>query len=346
MTRAFDTADRPITGANGVGSYAYDGLGRTTTLPAADAPRPADGNVAVDYYDNDLARAITQGGTTTTYSLDALDRRSVETVTDAAGSIQTVRHYTDTGDSPAWATTGTTWQRYAKLITADLALTITNNGDAQLALANPHGDIVTTVSLPSAGTSAAGIGGWNSYDEYGNRSTTSNATTGALNYGWLGAKQRAMTDSGLSLMGLRLYNPITGAFTSADPMIDGGANAYAYPTEPIRSFDLTGAYWWGSVSYWSRWWSPVRWVKINMSRSGTKWLTYGSGAVAYITSVIGYLVPGWARLLIGALMIFSTYLVLVSGYAMAHGSCTKMYLHTLRYTQNMWFSAWTGTCYW
>ncbi|MEV4263543.1 RHS repeat-associated core domain-containing protein [Kribbella sp. NPDC049584] len=239
VSRAFDTADRPITGAGGAGSYTYDALGRTTTLPAVDAPQPAAGDVALSYYDNDLARSISQAGTTTTFALDALDRRSTETVTNTSGSTQTVRHYTDAGDNPTWVTQGATAQRYAELIGNDLALTVDQSAAADLTLANPHGDIVTTVTLPSAGAAASGIGGWNNYDEYGN-TTDSTANTGVVDYEWLGAKQRAISGADLILMGVRLYNPTTGLFTSVDPVDGGNANAYTYPSDPINGFDLDG----------------------------------------------------------------------------------------------------------
>ncbi|GAA3485813.1 hypothetical protein GCM10018966_103460 [Streptomyces yanii] len=41
-------------------------------------------------------------------------------------------------------------------------------------------------------------------------------------------------------MGVRLYNPVTGRFLSTDPVYSGGANAYAYPADPINNFDLDG----------------------------------------------------------------------------------------------------------
>jgi RHS repeat-associated protein len=239
VTRAFDTADRPITGANGTGLYTYDTLGRTTTLPASDAPQPAGGDITLSYYDNDLARTISQAGRTTTFTLDALDRRATETVTSGSGSTETVRHYTDTSDNPTWATQGTTAQRYAELIGGDLALTVDQTGAADLTLANTHGDVVTTVVLPSGGAVASGISGWNNYDEYG--CATSAATdTGIVNYGWLGAKQRAAAGAGLTLMGARLYNPASGLFTSTDPVPGGNSNSYTYPADPVNSFDLDG----------------------------------------------------------------------------------------------------------
>jgi RHS repeat-associated protein len=64
-----------------------------------------------------------------------------------------------------------------------------------------------------------------------------------VSYGWLGAKQRATDATGLMLMGVRLYNPRTGLFTSVDPVSGGGSTAYAYPTDPINQTDLTGERW-------------------------------------------------------------------------------------------------------
>ncbi|HZX03864.1 RHS repeat-associated core domain-containing protein [Kribbella sp.] len=82
------------------------------------------------------------------------------------------------------------------------------------------------------------MSGWNNYDEYGNATATS--STGPVEYGWLGAKQRAVSGAGLTLMGVRLYNPQTGLFATTDPVDGGKANAYTYPSDPINSFDLDG----------------------------------------------------------------------------------------------------------
>lgn len=42
------------------------------------------------------------------------------------------------------------------------------------------------------------------------------------------------------LMGVRLYSPQSGLFTSVDPVLGGNANRYTYPGDPINSFDLDG----------------------------------------------------------------------------------------------------------
>ena len=76
-----------------------------------------------------------------------------------------------------------------------------------VALADLHGDVVTTVTLDGSGD-VASFGEFSDYDEYG-RLVTVQPDTGAATYGWLGAHERAVDDSGLILMGVRLYNPIT-----------------------------------------------------------------------------------------------------------------------------------------
>ena len=58
----------------------------------------------------------------------------------------------------------------------------------------------------------------------------------------LGAKQRA-TDTGttgLTLMGVRLYAPVTGRFLSTDPVYGGNANSYVYPIDPVDNDDVSG----------------------------------------------------------------------------------------------------------
>lgn len=78
------------------------------------------------------------------------------------------------------------------------------------------------------------------YDEYGNPRTGQAATR----YNWLGAKQRSSeTLTGLTRMGVRLYNAATGRFLSPDPVYGGGDDRYGYPGDPVNAFDLDGKQW-------------------------------------------------------------------------------------------------------
>lgn len=264
QTRAFDTADRPVTGANGAGAYGYDQLGRATTVPASDAPRPSGGDIALAYYGNDLVRSITQGGSSTTFTLDAVDRRSVETVTEGATTTGTVRHYTTPSDNPTWATRDSQTERYVSFLGESLTLIARGGAASTIMLSNPHGDVVATSDVTQPSTVANGLASWTNYDEYGAR--TSGDSTGLARLGWSGSQGRSEADTGLVLMGRRVYNPATGLFSSIDPIPGGNVNQYAFPTDPVNMSDLDGCkckfrgkriHWvigeqWRSK--WSRWW--------------------------------------------------------------------------------------------
>jgi len=256
-TWTYDTADRVQHGAtiNGATStpYVTDKLGRQTTLPAIDTPTGATGgDVTLGYYDTDAAHQITRGDVITTYTLDPSGRRSGETTTGSDSDTTVVRHYTDTSDNPGWAviTTGTktTTSWYGASIGGDLGietLYTTDTGDnteataANLTLADPLGSAVASIPIPAAGT-AVQLGAVGSWDEYGNTLTTP-ADDDAINYAWLGAKERATNAvTGLVLMGARLYSSTTGLFTSVDPVTGGNTTAYAYPQQPVDEYDLDG----------------------------------------------------------------------------------------------------------
>ncbi len=266
VSRVFDAADRPVTGGNGQGSYAYDALGRQTLVPAADAPQPGQGGLRLGYYDTDEIASIGQGSgdtaSTTTFSLDGSGRRLGQRRVDASGTDTLVRHYTDASDNPTWSVATapdgqTTTTRYVETIAGDLSVTLTARGagpaQASLQLASPRGDIAASVAVADT---AGGIDAFTSFTEYGLPATdTGQATAGAgeatgsaggvagIGYGRLGAKQRATLDTGLTLMGARLYNPTTGAFTNLDPVDGGGDTTYGYPTDPINHTDTDGNKW-------------------------------------------------------------------------------------------------------
>ncbi len=250
----YDTADRPLT--SGTSSYSYDQLGRQLTIPAVDAPNPANGDITLGYYDDDSARSITQAGTTLSYGLDVAGRRATQTTTTTTNGAVTatvINHYTDNSDSPGWITTNTggalSTTVYTDLVADDLTMSIISDEAGtrgELAIVTPRGDIAATITINTAAALADGIDSWTRYTEYGRALAPQPAgVTGAAGngYGWLGAKQRTTTNIGLLLMGARLYNPATGLFTSIDPVYGGNDTPYAYPNDPINKQDTTGEWW-------------------------------------------------------------------------------------------------------
>ncbi|MEO7262337.1 MAG: RHS repeat-associated core domain-containing protein, partial [Jatrophihabitantaceae bacterium] len=232
-TGSYDQADR-LTNTD----YAYDNLGRTLSVPAADAiglgsHATTTGNLTLGYYANDFAATQSQGGRTVGFSLDPLQNRVLDT-SDTAGTTST-NHYIDNGDSPAWTSTPTGWTRNITGITGGLAATIDQTGAVTLHLTNPHGDIIATSPDDPAAT------GPNSYSESTEFGAPRNPTTTPDTYGWLGAKQRSTNDlAGLTLMGVRLYNPTTARFLTTDPIPGGTDNPYVYVLNPTDDYDLNG----------------------------------------------------------------------------------------------------------
>ncbi|WP_123307191.1 DNRLRE domain-containing protein [Cellulomonas sp. PhB143] len=250
---SYDTADRVQSGATvtgggspGGGVYAYDALGRQTTVPAVDTPAGTNaGDLNISYYDTDAARSLTQAGTTTTYGLDAAGRRSTSTSVTGSATTTLTRHYGDSSDSPAWALEDngdqitTTW--YGTSVAGDLGITTTTAGSdspvSRVTLVDPHGEVALT--MPADTLTAPAVLGANWYDEYG-KALTATTDTDAITYGAFGAKERAQDTTGLTLMGMRLYNPVSGSFTSIDPVTGGNTTAYTYPQDPINHADPSG----------------------------------------------------------------------------------------------------------
>ncbi|MBM9506803.1 DNRLRE domain-containing protein [Actinacidiphila acididurans] len=244
VNHGYDSADR-FTDAG----YTYDAFGNAVTAPGA----------SLAYYANNLPRSETTATAKQIWYLDAAQRLAStdnQTSTDGGSTWTdqgtTVNHYDGDSDSPAWTqdpSGGVT--RYVDDLSGGLAAV--TGSSTSLQFANLHGDIATTVDLSSGAISAA------FYDEFGNTANTSR-------FGWLGtAERRADTPTGLILMGVRLYDPLAGAFTSIDPVDGGSGNAYSYcSSDPVNCSDTTGTY---SESEnnnsthaerkWCRW--PSRW---------------------------------------------------------------------------------------
>ncbi len=234
-TWTYDTADRMNTTG-----YVYDALGRTTTVPAVDTATPAGGNVTITYHSTDFVDTITQSSRTTDYVLDVTGERIRSWTDNASGSaVQLVHHYDGDEDSPSW--TQEAADQYTRPISGLSAMAaIFNSGNDQVdwQITNLHGDLVAAIHGDDDGLSRT-----TEANEYG--IPRNPADIGTQRYGWLGAKQRAAdTPSGIILMGVRLYNPVTGRFLQTDPIYGGSCNAYEYTcADPANKFDVDGKRW-------------------------------------------------------------------------------------------------------
>lgn len=286
-THTFDSADR-LTDPG----YTYDTFGRTTRLPLGGATGNAlTGQVMrVGYNVNDLvatqsvyanatdadaAAGAGQNPTSTqTYTLDATGQR-LQTFTKTGVDPDTglpvittkTNRYATASDSPSWIDEGTT---------GPAANTLTRN------ITGPPGGLLATTSNPAAGGAGALVWQLTSLhgdiavtlpddtyqavqavplsDEFGVPDPGDTTTRGADNrYGWLGGQQRSTeAPGGIVLMGVRIYNPSTGRFLSADPVQGGNDNAYVYPPDPVNKQDLDGRYGYSFTytTFWDPWFSP------------------------------------------------------------------------------------------
>jgi RHS repeat-associated protein len=216
--------------------YVYDALGRNTFIPAVDAPANNTG-ISLSYSLVDQVTGITQNGSTTSFTYDALGRR----VNETAGGLTTVRHYSDSSDNPEWTTqlsgANLTTEIYTGSLGAGLAVITTFKGTARtssMQLTDIRGHTVTTLDLDSNS-----VGAWSVYDSFGNPQT-SQTNTNLINYSSYGQQERATNPTGLILMGARVYNPETNQFTSKDPIKGGNENSYTYPNDPVNGNDFSG----------------------------------------------------------------------------------------------------------
>jgi len=280
-SHTYDSADRLVDSG-----YAYDAFGRTTALPR---------HGTLTYYSNDLVYQQTANGQRQTWQLDAALRFRSWKVETGSGTTWTqtaskLNHYDSDSDNPSWIVEDTASGAVTRNVDAasgDLAATTSKTGDTVLQLTTIHGDVALQLPLD---TSKAPVALDN--DEYGNP----RADQAATRYNWLGAKQRSTdTLTGLSLMGVRLYNPVAGRFLSTDPVYGGNANAYDYVhADPLNRYDLDGKWGWFKKKWktfrkksWRKW--TRRAIRVGAWVGGA----VATGAICGMTAGAGCLAAGF-----------------------------------------------------
>ena len=220
--------------------YVYDGLGRNTLIAAVDAPVASAGAISLNYKINDQVSFISQGSSTTSYMYDALGRR----VSEPSSGVVSSSHYSDGSDNPAWVTQTGGVGDVSEIYTASLGSglrvftkEVSGLVSASVQLSDVRGNTVTSFDLGSKTVS-----GWSTFDAFGNAEGVV-SKSGFLGYGAYGQRQRATTASGLMLMGVRVYNPVTNQFSSVDAVSGGNETPYGYPNYPVNKNDFSGL--WG-----------------------------------------------------------------------------------------------------
>ncbi|MEU5039486.1 RHS repeat-associated core domain-containing protein [Streptomyces griseorubiginosus] len=259
VTSTYDTADRRTDSG-----YVYDAFGRATTVP---------GEGTLGYYLNDLVRQQQLGDQRQTWALDATRRiRSWTVESNASGSWTTtatkVNHYSSDSDKPTWivenATTGAI-TRNVESAGRSLGATTSKTGDVVLQLVDLHNDVSLALPLDTSKAPTA-----LTTDEFGKRTSTEQAR-----YGFFGGEQRSADTLGnLVLMGVRLYDPVSGRFLQTDPVAGGSCSNYDYVcADPVNAEDVSGCLpckipWYA----WTGWRSDIK-ITWSGKWSYTSWRT-------------------------------------------------------------------------
>ena len=198
------------------------------------------GNQRLGTDDTFTTSPCTGGLSTVTYTRDATDRIVAQ---NADG--QTTRYgHSAAGDTSDFTqnTSGTVLEKTVATIGGVIVTRRTPTTLDLWSYPNIHGDITATADTTGTKT------GTHTYDPYGQplHNLGPDNTTGTLDNGWLGSKQRATETAaggGIIQMGARPYLPGIGRFLQIDSVEGGSANDYDYAdADPVNQLDLTGLF--------------------------------------------------------------------------------------------------------
>jgi hypothetical protein len=207
----YDTANRPTDPG-----IAYEALGNTTTLPAADAGGNA---LTSSYYVDGQVASQTQSEKTIDYRYDPAGRtEETEAIVKGKPESTVIDHYAGSGEALTWSSEGTEkWSRNIPGIDGALDAIQTNAGTPTLQLHDLQGDIVATVKDSEAETKLAST--YNS-TEFG----VPQPGTTPPKYAWLGANGLATElASGTATKGGVSYVPQDARNLQTEPVIPPGA---------------------------------------------------------------------------------------------------------------------------
>lgn len=232
-TYGYNALDQ-LTGGTGLSGISYSTDGEQTAITG---PSPR-GSWTFAYDGRGLMRTATSGSASTSWTLDGEGR----VVKRLEGTSETRYRFAGSGDTPAWeedasgAVTTTFVSGPAGLLSSYAS------GTPTFYLFDGHSDLVQTRDVGGSLIQSY------SYDENGNVTSAQSPSR----YGYTGRWQKERhPGSSLIRMGVRMYDPLTGRFTSGDPIQGGDRNAYLYAgANPVNNYDLDG-----------RWCTPKCWAK-------------------------------------------------------------------------------------
>ena len=295
--RLASTTDPALAADGTSATFAYDGLGRVTSI---------DGRSSLELTwgaGTSLARLV-DGATTTT--LASYAGRIVRKEVTSGATADAVRYsYVNPASSAPLLILDDQGVRTVEYSLPGGARVRADVGQVPtLSVSGLDGAALGVVDVPAAaiaGHSGAALSGRagvaERYGPYGEPLTVRPSPLDAAPcYAWQAADRHETLggEAGITLMGARPYLPATGLFLAPDPDVDAGNNLYGYAAgDPVNGTDRTGA-----ANEWSWFWMAitavlvVATIVVDVVTLGMAAPATGAGLGAWVTYIgIAWVVP-------------------------------------------------------